>query len=147
MEILEIETGGHSELRNVTEAVNGAVRKSGAKEGVCLVFIPHTTCAVTLNENWDPDVQKDIENFLNRAVPWENGYRHQEGNSAAHIKTLLTGSSVSVPIHGGRLFLGEWQLKLTSSLIWSATFMGDGFSWENGRAFIWQNMTAPGKEK
>jgi secondary thiamine-phosphate synthase enzyme len=109
MEILEIETGGHSELRDVTEAVNGAVRKSGAKEGVCLVFIPHTTCAVTLNENWDPDVQKDIENFLNRAVPWENGYRHQEGNSAAHIKTLLTGSSVSVPIHGGRLFLGEWQ--------------------------------------
>lgn len=109
MYILRTATTQRTELQDITEKVNQAVRKSGIREGLCMIFIPHTTCAVTLNEHWDPAVKGDIEKSLDRLVPWENGYEHQEGNSAAHIKALLTGTSVSVPIHEGQLFLGEWQ--------------------------------------
>ena len=73
------------------------------------MYVPHTTAAVTINENADPSVRKDILNELNRMVPWNGNYAHMEGNSAAHIKATLVGSSISVPISGGKLALGTWQ--------------------------------------
>ena len=74
-----------------------------------MVFVPHTTAGVTINENADPDVMADVGNALERMVPWRAGYRHSEGNSAAHVKAGLVGSSVLVPVDGGRLALGTWQ--------------------------------------
>ncbi|MGI6087166.1 MAG: secondary thiamine-phosphate synthase enzyme YjbQ [Kiritimatiellia bacterium] len=74
-----------------------------------VIFVPHTTAGITINENADPDVMADIEATLERLVPWRNNYRHSEGNSAAHIKSLLTGTSVTIPLRQGRLVLGTWQ--------------------------------------
>ena len=81
----------------------------GLCDGVVTVFIPHTTCGVTINENADPDVVIDMLAALERMVPWEAGYRHGEGNSAAHVKASLMGFSVQVPVADGRLQLGTWQ--------------------------------------
>jgi secondary thiamine-phosphate synthase enzyme len=89
--------------------VDEAVREMGVTEGVCCVFVPHTTAAVTINENADPDVQRDILSHLAKLMPLEAGYRHSEGNSDAHIKSVLTGQSVLLPISGGRVQRGTWQ--------------------------------------
>ncbi|MFP4619583.1 MAG: secondary thiamine-phosphate synthase enzyme YjbQ, partial [Spirochaetaceae bacterium] len=83
--------------------------KSGIGDGMCTVFIPHTTCGVTLNENADPSVRSDIRMELDKIVPLQDGYAHMEGNSAAHIKASLMGSSVSIPLQNGDLMLGTWQ--------------------------------------
>ena len=79
------------------------------KDGICTVFIPHTTAAVTINENADPDVVRDLIMELNKIVPWEDGYHHAEGNSAAHLKSSMTGFSQQIIIEDGRLVLGTWQ--------------------------------------
>lgn len=109
MEILSVPTKSHTEIVDVTALIQESVRKSGVDEGICLLYVPHTTCAVTVNENWDSDVKRDILSKLDRLVPWEDGYRHSEGNSAAHMKTLFTGVSLTLIIHEGKLFLGTWQ--------------------------------------
>jgi secondary thiamine-phosphate synthase enzyme len=83
--------------------------KFNVKEGACLVYVPHTTAGITINENADPAVRLDIMSTLDRAVPWQGPYRHAEGNSAAHVKASLVGFSILVPISGGRLVLGTWQ--------------------------------------
>ncbi len=93
----------------MTDNVRGIVQKSGIKEGICYIYIPHTTAAVTINENADPSVQRDIINELDKIVPWDDRYTHGEGNAAAHIKSTLVGSSVSVPVTKGILALGTWQ--------------------------------------
>ena len=80
-----------------------------ATEGLCLIYVPHTTAAVTINESADPDVAADILKALDRLVPWEAGYRHREGNAAAHIKSTLMGASQWVGVEGGRPVLGTWQ--------------------------------------
>jgi secondary thiamine-phosphate synthase enzyme len=106
---LTIVTRTRTELIDITEQVRGALFSSSVRAGICQVFSPHTTAGLTINENADPDVRADIMETLNRIVPWKAGYRHEEGNSAAHIKTVLTGSSLTLPVEEGRLILGTWQ--------------------------------------
>ena len=109
MEKLRISTTNRTEFINITSQVRQFVSSSGVQEGICHVFVPHTTAGVTVNEAADPDVQRDILNELNKVIPFEDSYAHREGNAAAHIKTTLFGSSVTVPISEGRLALGTWQ--------------------------------------
>lgn len=104
-----VSTGSRSELVDITSEVRQAVDDSGVVDGICLVFVPHTTAAVTINEGADPAVKLDMIAGLDKAIPWNNGYSHAEGNSAAHIKTSLVGSSETIIIEGGRLVLGTWQ--------------------------------------
>lgn len=96
-------------MKDITSLVSREVEGSGLKEGLCLVFVPHTTAGVTINEGADPSVRQDILDFLTRLVPASGNYRHSEGNSDSHIKATLVGSSVSIPIEKGRLALGTWQ--------------------------------------
>lgn len=105
----KISSGSRDELIDITSEVRKAVADSGAGDGECLIFVPHTTAAVTINEGADPVVKRDILAGLDKAVPWRSGYEHAEGNSAAHIKTSLVGSSETVLIRGGNLVLGTWQ--------------------------------------
>ncbi|WKZ18937.1 MAG: secondary thiamine-phosphate synthase enzyme YjbQ [Candidatus Jettenia sp. CY-1] len=109
MKKIPVKTQGRAEFIDITVDVNRIVQKSGTQEGVCYVYVPHTTAAVTINENADPSVQRDIISELNKIVPWDGCYSHTEGNSAAHIKSTLVGSSVSIPISDGKLALGTWQ--------------------------------------
>jgi len=104
-----IRTTASVEMIDITDHVAAAVSESGVKNGFCRVFIPHTTAAVTINENADPDVPRDILAALDRIVPLSNRYRHAEGNAAAHIKASLFGASQTVFIESGRLVLGTWQ--------------------------------------
>ena len=106
---LTVRTGARSEMIDITEQVRAAVRDSGIRDGICHVFVPHTTAAVTINENADPDVPRDIINALERAVPQNASYRHREGNSPAHVKSSLVGASEIVLIENGLLVLGTWQ--------------------------------------
>jgi secondary thiamine-phosphate synthase enzyme len=85
------------------------VTDSGVKTGLCHVYVPHTTAGVFINENADPDVMADVLATLDALVPWDNHYRHAEGNAAAHIKAVLMGSSQTIPVRNGRLALGRWQ--------------------------------------
>lgn len=94
---------------NITSQVRKAVAESGVKSGMCTVFCPHTTAGITINENADPDVVTDLLYALNSTYPDRPQFRHMEGNSAAHLKTLTTGSSVNVIIEDGKLLLGTWQ--------------------------------------
>ena len=109
MNKIQVKTYSKSEFINITPEVNKIVHRLGFKEGVCYVYVPHTTAAVTINENADPSVQKDILNELDKTVPWDDRYTHMEGNAAAHIKSTIVGSSVYIPISGGELALGTWQ--------------------------------------
>lgn len=94
---------------NITHAVREFVSQSGVQEGICVVFCPHTTAGITINENADPDVVHDLTYTLNRVFPKLPAYRHMEGNSDAHIKSTLTGASETIIIHDGHLLLGRWQ--------------------------------------
>ena len=110
METIEVRTRRRCEFIDITEHVREAVRAADVTDGVALVFVPHTTAGVTINENADPDVIHDILLTLDRLVPEDQtGYRHAEGNSDAHVKASLMGSSVSVILQEGRLQLGTWQ--------------------------------------
>lgn len=94
---------------DITDGVRSALRKSNILNGVCHVFVPHTTAAVTINENADPDVPRDILTVLDRLIPLSNNYRHSEGNSAAHVKASLIGASETILVEEGELALGTWQ--------------------------------------
>ncbi len=109
MQELAVPTQSRTEFVDITAEVNRALRADGVTEGVCHVFVPHTTAGVTINENADPDVTRDVMAVLERLVPRDAGYRHAEGNSDAHAKASLVGSSVTVPVAAGRLVLGTWQ--------------------------------------
>ena len=106
---LDINTTTKVELREVTGMVRQAVRESGVHDGVCHVYVPHTTAGVTINEHADPDVARDLIAGLARIVPDGAGYRHAEGNSPAHIKAALLGTSATVLVESGDLVLGTWQ--------------------------------------
>ncbi len=108
-EQIEVRTGSRQELQDVTPLVQAVVRRSGVEEGVCLLFCPHTTAAVTLNETWDPAVRQDIGVGLDEISPERPEYRHAEGNSPAHLKSSLVGASQLVPVARGKLALGTWQ--------------------------------------
>ncbi|HEX2647426.1 MAG TPA: secondary thiamine-phosphate synthase enzyme YjbQ [Candidatus Dormibacteraeota bacterium] len=105
----EVTTRRRAQLVDITERVAEAVAKSGAADGVCHVFVPHTTAGVTINEGADPDVATDIESHLAELVPKEATFEHAEGNSDSHIKTVLVGPSCTAPVRGGKLALGTWQ--------------------------------------
>ena len=105
----EIRTSKHTQMLDITREVQRAVTESGVRDGICTVFIPHTTAAVTINENADPDVVRDFTMELGKIVPWEDGYHHMEGNSAAHLKSSMIGFSEQIIIEDGRLLLGTWQ--------------------------------------
>lgn len=102
-------TSEHTQMIDITDKVQAIVTASGIQEGLCTVFVPHTTAAVTINENADPDVQRDFMKELGKIVPWEDGYHHMEGNSAAHLKASMMGFSESIIVSGGNLVLGTWQ--------------------------------------
>lgn len=110
MKELTIRTNEQSQFINITREVQQVILQSGIKDGVCTVFVPHTTAGITINENADPDVVSDILYALDRTVPWTSPhYRHSEGNSAAHVKASMVGASVQIPVLNGRLQLGTWQ--------------------------------------
>lgn len=107
--VLELCTIRRTHLLDITALVNRAVADSSVFEGVCHIFVPHTTAGIVINESADPDVARDIEASLDRLVPHRANYKHAEGNSDAHIKSALTGVSLSVPIEDGVVALGRWQ--------------------------------------
>ena len=107
--ILSVKTRERTELIDVTGEIARLVEKAGIDQGLCMVFVPHTTAAVTINESADPSVKSDMLKVLNQIIPWEANYRHLEGNSAAHIKTTLVGSSELIAIENRKLVLGTWQ--------------------------------------
>ncbi len=109
MTVVTVQTAARFEMIDITGRVAAVVRTGGIKQGFCTVFVPHTTAAVTINENADPDVPRDILAGLDRLVPLAGGYRHAEGNSAAHIKASLFGASQTVLVEDGALVLGTWQ--------------------------------------
>ena len=118
MHEISLQTRGRSQFVDVTADVARAAAELGVRDGCVVIHNPHTTAAVTVNEGADPDVVRDMIAALDRLVPWEAGYHHAEGNSAAHIKASLLGSSVTVPVRDGRLVLGTWQT------IWFCEFDG-----------------------
>ena len=104
-----ISTNQQVEFVKLTGQVQKLLDESGIQEGICQVYVPHTTAGITINEGADPDVVRDMTMELNKIVPFEDGYRHAEGNSAAHIKASMMGSSAAVMIENGKLVLGTWQ--------------------------------------
>jgi secondary thiamine-phosphate synthase enzyme len=109
MHTLSVNTGRRLNLVNITGQVQEYVRDSGVDEGVCTIFVAHTTAGLTINENADPSVQDDILMILNKVAPDRESYRHAEGNSPAHVKASLMGSHLTVLVSGARLVLGTWQ--------------------------------------
>lgn len=110
MKKLSLKTNAHTECMEITDRVQAAAAELGVRDGALTVFVPHTTAGVTINEHADPDVMRDVAHALDRLVPWRDpAYRHAEGNSAAHVKAILTGASARVLVAGGRLQLGTWQ--------------------------------------
>lgn len=109
METYELSTGSRDSMTDITAQVRKAIAQSGVSSGICLVYCPHTTAGITINENADPAVPRDILTALDRAVPWEAGYRHGEGNAAAHVKSSLVGASCKLLIEDGQPVLGTWQ--------------------------------------
>jgi len=108
--IITVKTHAQTELIDITTLIEQAVRsQKGFENGFCFIFIPHTTAAITINESADPSVKTDILSILNKVIPWNDNYRHSEGNSAAHIKSVLVGASEQVAVEQGRLVLGTWQ--------------------------------------
>jgi secondary thiamine-phosphate synthase enzyme len=109
MKEITVRTGRRTEFVDVTDAVAREVEESGIAEGICQVFVPHTTAGVTINENADPAVVRDMLAILEDLIPQRGDYTHAEGNSDAHVKASLVGSSVTVPVVRGELVLGTWQ--------------------------------------
>ena len=106
---ISVKSRQQTELIDITREVQKQITAEGFTEGLCILYVPHTTAAITINENADPSVCSDILMVLNRIVPWEAEYRHMEGNSAAHVKATIVGESVTIAVHNGELSLGRWQ--------------------------------------
>jgi len=104
-----VRTSGQTTLESITSEIQRVIRESGVQDGICHVFVPHTTAGITINEDADPTVKRDIVYELNKVIPFQDGYHHAEGNAAAHIKSSLVGPSLTVLVENGRLVLGTWQ--------------------------------------
>jgi len=104
-----VKTPARAAFVDVTESVNRAVTGTRIDRGLCNLFVPHTTCAVIVSENWDPDVTTDMLGHLAKLVPRDGGFRHGEGNSQAHILSVMLSTSINIPVTDGRLALGRWQ--------------------------------------
>ena len=115
---LKLRSSGRTDFLDITPAVQAQLAELGLGDGAVIIFNPHTTAAVTINEGADPDVVTDMAGALDKLIPWQDGYAHAEGNSAAHIKASFFGSSVTVPVENGCLRLGTWQK------IWFCDFDG-----------------------
>ncbi|MEH0021327.1 MAG: secondary thiamine-phosphate synthase enzyme YjbQ [Desulfobacter sp.] len=106
---ISVKTGSRTQMIDITPQVRDAVKASGIENGLVHVYSMHTTGAVTINENADPAVEADILSCINKVIPWDDNFKHMEGNSAAHIKVSLFGPSETVPLENGNLVLGTWQ--------------------------------------
>ena len=109
MQTLSVKTDRRTQLVDVTAQVQKAVASSSVTEGICYLYVPHTTAAITINECADPDVARDVEGATDRLIPVTGPYRHSEGNSDSHVKAILVGASQTVFVQGGKLALGRWQ--------------------------------------
>ncbi|NHV98301.1 MAG: YjbQ family protein [Thaumarchaeota archaeon] len=109
LSVIEVSSTSRQQFIDITDRVEGVVNKSGVKNGVCFLYVPHTTAGITINENADPSVVTDIIETLERVIPLDGRYRHLEGNAHAHIKSSILGHSACVLIEDGRLMLGTWQ--------------------------------------
>ena len=109
MQTFHVKTRDKVQFVNIDREVMQAIKDEGARDGLCIVFIPHTTAGVTINENADPDVVRDMVMEINKIVPFNDGYHHMEGNSAAHIKSSLVSPSLTLIVENGRPVLGTWQ--------------------------------------
>ena len=109
MKTINISTTKRVDLVNITSQVQKVVSESSIDEGIVTIFVPHTTCGITINEGADPDVMRDIKYQLEKLIPHQQGYKHMEGNSDSHIKTCIVGSSENIIIENGQLVLGTWQ--------------------------------------
>ena len=106
---LSVKTTSKTQFIEITRDIEEAIQSEGNDNGVCMLFVPHTTAGITINESADPSVKSDILMVLNKMVPWNEAYRHLEGNSPAHIKSSMIGISEVIAVEGGRLKLGTWQ--------------------------------------
>ncbi len=109
MGTIKVRTTKHTSFVNITNQVREIVKNSGVKSGICIVYVPHTTACVFINEGADPDVIRDIAYSVEKLIPWKDNYAHSEGNSAAHIRSAIIGNSRVIPIEGGDLTLGTWE--------------------------------------
>ncbi len=109
MKTIKVKTHSQTEMLDITREVQSALQSENFSDGICMLYVPHTTAAVTINESADPAVRRDIVMVMNQMVPWKADYRHMEGNSPAHVKTSLMGSSELVAVENGRMVLGTWQ--------------------------------------
>ncbi len=109
MQTLKVKTERRTQLVDVTAQVQKVVAALGVVTGICYLYVPHTTAAITINECADPDVARDVEGALDRLVPAAGPYRHREGNSDSHVKSVLVGASQVIHVEGGKLVLGRWQ--------------------------------------
>ena len=105
----QLDTSERTQMVDMTGVLQEIVAFSGVSSGLCTVFVPHTTAAVTINENADPDVQTDMKKEFDEIVPWENAYLHAEGNAAAHVKSSMVGTSEVMIVRNRQLLLGQWQ--------------------------------------
>ena len=108
-ETFQVKTSAKTDFIDITRSVQEIIKKSGIEDGICFIFVPHTTAAITINENADPSVPKDMMMELNKIVPFQDRYQHLEGNSSAHIKASLLGPSQTLFVESGKLVLGTWQ--------------------------------------
>ncbi len=106
---ISVSSSQRTQFIDITQKVKGAIRETGVKNGVCFLYVPHTTAAITINEGADPSVKHDILTTLNRLVPSDASYTHREGNADSHVKSSLIGSSVNIFIEDGSIRLGTWQ--------------------------------------
>jgi secondary thiamine-phosphate synthase enzyme len=107
--ILSVKTSAKTELIDITSKINQVVKESGVTAGLCMLYVPHTTAGITINESADPSVKDDILMILNQIVPWKANYQHLEGNSPAHVKSTMIGASELVAIENSSMVLGTWQ--------------------------------------
>lgn len=106
---IEVQSRNKVDFLDITDQIQSAVGDTDVQEGICFIYCPHTTAGIVLNENWDPSVEKDLTMLLDRMVPQDLSYRHGEGNSPAHIKSVLVGSDHFIFIRQGKLKMGRWQ--------------------------------------
>jgi len=106
---INVKSKTRTEFVDITEKIQEAAREAGVSNGICYLFVPHTTAGITINEGADPTVQRDIQTYLNKVIPFEGDYHHREGNSSAHIKAAVVGVSSHVFVDEGKLVLGTWQ--------------------------------------
>ena len=109
LKYLEVVTQKRTHFEDITDVIQEIIDESGIENGICYLYVPHTTAGIFINENADPDVKWDIEQTLEKLIPWVDNYKHIEGNAAAHIKSVLVGTNTFIPIKNGKLMLGTWQ--------------------------------------